>query len=56
MYDIENYDTVFKQGKYSPALVNEIQSAQHTLGGRTFFERLLELLGIKCPSHTNSPP
>jgi hypothetical protein len=49
MYDVDNFDAVFGNCRYSPALVSSIQDNQHALPDkRTFFERLLELLGIRC--------
>ena len=50
MLDIENYEEIFPHGSYSEGLRSDIRESQHTLGGRTFFERLLELLNIKCKS------
>ncbi|KAI8939763.1 hypothetical protein NX059_003506 [Plenodomus lindquistii] len=46
MLDVEDFDAVFQGLDYSSGLVTEIQEYQHALGGRTFFERLLELLKI----------
>jgi hypothetical protein len=64
MIDIEEFEVVFREpthddniddeGKiveYNEGLVQEIRENQHLLGGRTFFERLLELLQIKCESY-----
>lgn len=60
MLDIEEFEAVFHvpthdddedEGnslEYTEGLVAEIRDNQHMLGGRTFFERLLELLQIKC--------
>lgn len=48
MLDIEDYDSIFPDGGYSNAIVGNIHENQNQLGGRTFFERLLELLHIKC--------
>jgi hypothetical protein len=56
MYDIEDFDTVFEHGGYSSGLVHDIQENQHALGGTTFFERLLNLLGITSLSSPSSPP
>jgi hypothetical protein len=48
MLDIEDFDAVFADGvTYSDGIVHQIQEYQHALGGRTFFERLLDLLKIK---------
>ncbi|CBX98024.1 hypothetical protein LEMA_P094330.1 [Plenodomus lingam JN3] len=52
MLDVEDFDTVFQGLNYSNGLVQEIQEYQHALGGRTFFERLLDLLKITGMSHT----
>ena len=50
MRDIEDYELIFPHGSYTEALRSDIQESQSTLGGRTFFERLLELLNVKCES------
>jgi hypothetical protein len=51
MLDIEDFDAVFSDGvTYSDGIVQQIQEYQHALGGRTFFERLLDLLKIKGTS------
>ncbi|KAF2675909.1 hypothetical protein K458DRAFT_447784 [Lentithecium fluviatile CBS 122367] len=55
MYDVENFDAVFEHGGYSESLVNDIQTNQHALGGRTFFERLLDVLGIKLDRRMYPP-
>ncbi|KAL5387476.1 hypothetical protein PMIN02_008136 [Paraphaeosphaeria minitans] len=47
MFDIEDYDQIFPYGSYAEGLRRDIAECQSTLGGRTFFERLLELLNIK---------
>ncbi|KAH7378683.1 nuclear pore complex assembly-domain-containing protein [Pyrenochaeta sp. MPI-SDFR-AT-0127] len=47
MLDVEDFDAVFQGLNYSDGIVQQIQEYQHALGGRTFFERLLELLKIK---------
>ncbi|KAF2702684.1 hypothetical protein K504DRAFT_475139 [Pleomassaria siparia CBS 279.74] len=57
MLDIEEYEAVFQddsdpsnEGKlleYTEGISYEIHNSQHLLGGKTFFERLLELLKIK---------
>ncbi|KAF1977016.1 hypothetical protein BU23DRAFT_550957 [Bimuria novae-zelandiae CBS 107.79] len=47
MIDIEDYDALFPHGSYTEALRSDIQDSQSTLGGRTFFERLLDLLNIQ---------
>jgi hypothetical protein len=55
MLDIEDFDAVFADGvTYSDGIVHQIQEYQHALGGRTFFERLLDLLKIKGTSR--GPP
>lgn len=54
MLDIEEYESIFPEGGYSEGLVSDILDNQHILGGRTFFERLLELLHIKCTSHPSA--
>lgn len=46
MLDVEDFDAVFQGLNYTTGVVNEIQECQHALGGKTFFERLLELLRI----------
>ena len=51
MLDIEDFSAVFRDLNYSDGIVQKIQEYQHALGGRTFFERLLELLQIKGMSH-----
>jgi hypothetical protein len=48
----DEFEETFKDYRYAPALVQDISNNQHVLGGRTFFERLLEVLGIKCASRT----
>lgn len=54
MLDIEVFDTVFPTGAgYNNALVTQIESHKKMLGGKTFFERLLELLQIKCMCRTS---
>lgn len=50
MRDIEDYGSLFPYGSYTEGLRADIQENQNALGGRTFFERLLELLNIKCES------
>ncbi|KAF1938958.1 hypothetical protein EJ02DRAFT_409417 [Clathrospora elynae] len=47
MLDVEDFDAVFRGLDYSDGLVAEIQEFRTALGGRTFFERLLDLLKIK---------
>jgi hypothetical protein len=47
MLDVEDFSAVFRGLNYSPGLVSEIQEYRTALGGRTYFERLLELLKIK---------
>lgn len=46
MLDVEDFDAVFQGITYSDGIVQEILEYQHALG-RTFFERLLEVLKIK---------
>jgi hypothetical protein len=48
MLDIEDFDAIFKGHSYSQAKTNDIETNKRSLGGKTFFERLLELLQIKC--------
>jgi hypothetical protein len=62
MLDVEDFETVFQipsddKGddenqnstlEYTDGLLQRITENQRDLGGRTFFERLLELLQIKC--------
>ncbi|KAF2001045.1 hypothetical protein P154DRAFT_522037 [Amniculicola lignicola CBS 123094] len=48
MLDIEDFDTVFPDSpEYSHEEVETIKSRRTQLGGKTFFERLLDLLQIK---------
>ncbi|KAH8727047.1 nuclear pore complex assembly-domain-containing protein [Phaeosphaeriaceae sp. PMI808] len=48
MLDIEDFDAVFPRGvTYSDGIVHQIQEYQQALGGKTFFERLLDLLKIQ---------
>ncbi|CAO2656108.1 Nn.00g049110.m01.CDS01 [Neocucurbitaria sp. VM-36] len=47
MLDVEDFDAVFQGLNYSDGIVQQIQENQHALGGRTFFERLIDLLKIK---------
>lgn len=47
MLDVEDFDAVYQGLNYSDGIVQQIQENQHALGGRTFFERLIELLQIK---------
>jgi hypothetical protein len=47
MLDIEDFEAVFPGVTYTHGVVNQIQEFQHALGGKTFFERLLDLLKIK---------
>jgi hypothetical protein len=67
MLDVEDFSAVFRGLNYSPGLVSEIQEYRTALGGRTYFERLLELLKIKGgtslspqrpqkTSHLTNPP
>ncbi|KAJ4365595.1 hypothetical protein N0V83_008215 [Neocucurbitaria cava] len=48
MLDVEDFDAVFQGLNYSHGIVEQILENQHALGGRTFFERLIELLKIKA--------
>ena len=52
MRDVEDYEDIFPSG-YPDGLTSAIYENQSMLGGRTFFERLLELLSIKCESCTH---
>lgn len=56
MRDIDDYESIFPHGSYTEALRSDIQESQSTLGGRTFFERLLDLLNVKCKSHRLHKP
>ncbi|KAF2827387.1 hypothetical protein CC86DRAFT_455059 [Ophiobolus disseminans] len=47
MLDIEDFDAVFRGVTYTQGVVSQIQEFQHALGGRTFFERLLDVLKVK---------
>lgn len=47
MLDVEDFEAVFQGLNYTDGMVQQIQENQHALGGRTFFERLLDLLKIK---------
>ncbi|KAF2033325.1 hypothetical protein EK21DRAFT_58995 [Setomelanomma holmii] len=52
MLDIEDFEAVFPHGvTYAPGIVQQIQEFQHALGGRTYFERLLDLLKVKGASN-----
>lgn len=51
MRDIDEFESVFPEDTtYSQNLADQIELNKKQLGGRTFFERLLELLQIKCES------
>ncbi|KAH7138202.1 nuclear pore complex assembly-domain-containing protein [Dendryphion nanum] len=47
MLDIEDFDAVFRGNSYSSELVLEIERFKKIVGGKCFYERLLELLHIK---------
>ncbi|KAF2634577.1 hypothetical protein P280DRAFT_463320 [Massarina eburnea CBS 473.64] len=47
MLDVDNYDDIFQGWSYSEGLVSDIQENQSLIGGKLFFERLLDLLKIK---------
>ena len=53
MLDISDYDAVFKvydkqtHSGYPTGLQNDINDSRYHLGGKLFFDRLLELLQIK---------
>ena len=55
MLDISDYDAVFKihdkhshsHGGYPPEIERTILDNRHHLGGKLFFDRLLDLLQIK---------
>jgi hypothetical protein len=47
MLDVEDFDAVFQGLSYTDGIVQQIQEYQLALGGRTFFERLLDVLKIK---------
>jgi hypothetical protein len=53
MRDIEDFTSVFSDLRYSNERVSRILENKKALGGKTFFERLLELLHIKCVSRQN---
>lgn len=56
MIDIQDFDAVFPTG-YTGELVRQIKNNRKHLGGRTFFERLLDLLNIQgtyCPAFRNA--
>jgi hypothetical protein len=69
MLDVEDFETVFQiptddKGddenqsstlEYTDGLLQRINENQRDLGGRTFFERLLELLQIKCELYPRNP-
>jgi hypothetical protein len=51
MLDIEDFEAVFRDGvTYSDGIVQQIQEYQQALGGKTFFERLLNVLKINGKS------
>ncbi|KAF2176344.1 hypothetical protein K469DRAFT_678690 [Zopfia rhizophila CBS 207.26] len=47
MLDIDDFDAVFRGNIYSKGLIDEIEGNRFLLGGKLFFDRLLELLQIK---------
>ncbi|KAF2747538.1 hypothetical protein M011DRAFT_402495 [Sporormia fimetaria CBS 119925] len=47
MLDIDDFDSVFHGNVYNNALVKHIQENKKRLGGKTFYERLLESVQIK---------
>jgi hypothetical protein len=47
MLDVEDFDAVYRGITYTHGLVEEIQSFRTALGGRSYFERLVDLLNIK---------
>lgn len=47
MLDVEDFEAVFQGIAYSDGIVQQIQEYKQVLGGKTFFERLLDLLKIK---------
>jgi hypothetical protein len=48
MLDIEIFENVFPAGvTYTPGVVTSIQEFQHALGGKTFFERLLDVIKVR---------
>ncbi|KAF1839654.1 hypothetical protein BDW02DRAFT_563714 [Decorospora gaudefroyi] len=48
MLDVEDFDAVFQGLGYTDGLIHEIQQYRMVLGGRSFFERLLDLLKINA--------
>lgn len=49
MLDIEDFEVVFRGNSYSRELIQDINRNKAKLSNRkSFFERLLELLQIKC--------
>lgn len=47
MLDVEDYEAVFQGITYGHGIVQQILEFKQALGGKTFFERLLDLLRIK---------
>ena len=47
MLDVEDFDSVFRGTSYNDGLVHDIQSYRTALGGRNYFEKLVDLLQIK---------
>ncbi|KAF2278391.1 uncharacterized protein EI97DRAFT_492868 [Westerdykella ornata] len=57
MLDADDFASVFPDDiAYDNELIEEIQENKKSLGGRTFFERLLELLQIKSVRRAYPPP
>jgi hypothetical protein len=52
MLDVEDFDAVYRGITYTHGLVEEIQSFRTALGGRSYFERLVDLLNIKGRSYS----
>jgi hypothetical protein len=52
MLEIEDFAAVFfSDADYTEAIYTQIEDNKEFLGGKTFFERLLELLQINCELH-----
>ena len=51
MLDVEDFNAVFQGAQYNVTTFKEIEECQFILGGKTFFERLLELLKINGNFH-----
>ena len=56
MSDIEDFSNVFQDLSYSQAKVTEVLGNKRSLGEKTFFERLLDTMHIKCTLPSLVPP